>query len=45
MSDLKDNVIKIFNSVSEAAKEFPSCRSVLKGTSKQSHGYKFEYIN
>lgn len=45
MFDLKGTIIKTFNSVTEASKEFPGCRSVLKGTSKQSHGYKFEYIN
>jgi len=44
MLDLKGNKIKIFNSVSEASKEFSSCRSVLKGTSKKSGGYKFEYV-
>lgn len=45
MLDLSGNLIKIFDSVTEAQKEFKSCRSVLKGTSKQSRGYKFEYIN
>ena len=35
--------IKTFDTVSQADKEYPGCRSVLKGSSKTSHGYIFKY--
>jgi hypothetical protein len=45
MINSNNDVIKIFESVSDAIKEFPGCASVLNGRCKQSHGYNFEYIN
>lgn len=41
--DKQGNIIKEFESVSEAEKVYSGVRSVLKGSSNQAHGYKFAY--
>lgn len=43
MYDKTGVIIKTFNTVSQADKEYLGCRSVLKGSSKISHGYIFKY--
>lgn len=43
MYDKNGVFIKTFDTVSQADKEYPGCRSVLKGSSKTSHGYIFKY--
>ena len=45
MLTLDGTLVKIFSSVADAIREFPGCASVLSGRCKQSHNYKFEYIN
>ena len=42
--DLNGNLIKIWDSISQCAKEHPKCREVLKGVRKQTHGFTFSYI-
>ena len=42
--DLEGNLIKIWNTVTECAKEHPKCREVLKGFRNMTHGFKFKYI-
>lgn len=42
--DLKGNLIKIFNTVTECRREFSGCRQVLSGKYKTSGGYVFKYI-
>lgn len=43
--DLNHNLIKIWDSVSECKKEFPSCQKVCRKERKTSKGYIFEYIS
>ena len=43
--DKNHNLIKIWNSVSECKKEFPSCQKVCRKERKSSNGYIFEYIS
>lgn len=43
MYDKSGTLIKVFKTVSEASKEYPGCRSVLRGNSKTSHGFIFKY--
>lgn len=38
-------LIKIWDSISECAKEHPKCRDVIKGGRNQTHGYTFKYYN
>lgn len=42
--DLKGNLIKVYNTVTECTKDFSGCRHVLHGTRKTSGGYVFKYI-
>lgn len=44
MLTLDGILVKIFDSVADAIKEFPGCASVLKGRCKQAYNYKFEYV-
>lgn len=39
-----NELIKIWNSVSECAKIHPKCREVLKGQRNHTHGYTFKYL-
>ena len=40
-----DNVlVKVFNTVREARKEFPNISKVLKGEANHCHNFKFKYI-
>lgn len=43
--DLNKNLIKIWDSVSECKKEFPSCQKVCRKERKSTKGYIFEYIS
>lgn len=43
--DLSHNLIKIWDSVSECKKEFPSCQKVCRKERKSTNGYIFEYIS
>lgn len=45
MMDTKGNIIKIFNSLSDAKKEYPGCQSVIRGITKTCKGYIFQYFN
>jgi hypothetical protein len=41
--DLEGNLIKIYNTVTECAKEHSGCKKVLSGQYKKSGGYIFKY--
>lgn len=43
--DLNHNLIKIWDSVSDCKKEFPSCQKVCRKERKSSKGFIFEYIS
>lgn len=43
--DKDNNLIKIWDTVSECQKVFPACRKVCNGTRKTTGGYIFKYIN
>lgn len=43
--DKEHNLIKIWNSVAECKKEFPSCQKVCRKERKSTNGYIFEYIS
>ena len=43
--DKNNNLIKIWDTVSECQKVFPACRKVCNGTRKTTGGYIFKYIN
>lgn len=43
--DLNHNLIKVWNSVSECKKEFPSCQKVCRKQRRSTNGYIFEYIS
>ena len=43
--DLDHNLIKIWDSVEECKKEFPSCQKVCRKERKSSKGFIFEYIS
>lgn len=43
--DLQHNLIKIWNTVSECKKAFPSCQKVCRKERRSSNGYIFEYIS
>lgn len=43
--DKNHNLIKIWESVSECKKEFPSCQKVCRKERKSTNGYIFEYIS
>ena len=43
--DKNHNLIKIWDSVSECKKEFPSCQKVCRKERKSTKGYIFEYIS
>ena len=43
--DLNHNLIKIWDSVTECKKEFPSCQKVCRKERKTSKGFIFEYIS
>ena len=43
--DINHNLIKIWDSVSECKKEFPSCQKVCRKERKTSKGFIFEYIS
>lgn len=43
--DKNNNLIKIWDSVTECKKEFPACRKVCNGTRKTTRGYIFKYID
>lgn len=42
--DLKGNLIKIWNTVTECTKQYSGCRHVLTGRNKTSGGYIFKYL-
>lgn len=42
--DINDKLVKVFNTVREARKEFPNVSKVLNGTAKHCHGYTFKYL-
>ena len=42
--DLDGNLVKIYNTVTECAKEHPKCREVLKGFRNKTHNLVFKYI-
>lgn len=42
--DLEGNLVKVWDTVSECAKEHPKCREVLKGFRNKTHNYIFKYI-
>lgn len=42
--DLNNNLIKIYNTVTECTKDFSGCRHVLQGKRKTSGGFIFKYI-
>lgn len=42
--DLEGNLVKIYNTVTECAKEHSGCKRVLSGQYKKSHGFVFKYI-
>lgn len=42
---MDDVLIKTFNTVREARKEFPNVSKVLNGSAKHCHNFKFKYIN
>ena len=42
--DLDGNLVKIWRTVTECAKEHPKCREVLKGFRIKTHGFVFKYI-
>lgn len=41
---MDDVLVKIFNTVREARKEFPNVSKVLKGETKHCHNFKFKYL-
>lgn len=43
--DIEGNLIKIYKSVTECQKDFPSVRNVLKGRTKQTKGFYFKYLD
>ena len=43
--DLNHNLIKVWDSVSECKKEYPSCQKVCRKERKSSKGFIFEYIS
>lgn len=43
--DLQGNLIKIWNSVADCKKEFPSCQKVCRKERKSTKGFYFEYIS
>jgi hypothetical protein len=43
--DMEHNLIKIWDSVSECKKEFPSCQKVCRKERKSTNGFIFEYIS
>lgn len=43
--DIEGNLIKIYKSVTECQKDFPSVRNVLKGKTKQTKGFYFKYLD
>ena len=43
--DLNHNLIKIWDSISECKKQFPSCQKVCRKQRKTSKGYIFEYLS
>ena len=43
--DKDNNLVKIWDSVTECKKEFPACRKVCNGTRKTTGGYIFKYID
>lgn len=43
--DLQHNLIKIWDSVKDCKKEFPSCQKVCRKERKSSKGYIFEYLS
>lgn len=40
--DLQGNLVKVWDSISQCAKEHPKVRAVLKGIKHQTHGYTFK---
>lgn len=42
--DMNYNLIKIWNSVSECKKEFPSCQKVCRKQRRSTNGFIFEYV-
>ena len=43
--DLNNNLIKVYNTVTECTKDFSGCRHVLHGNRKTSGGFIFKYID
>lgn len=43
--DLEHNLVKIWDTVAECKKEFPSCQKVCRKQRKSTNGYIFEYIS
>lgn len=41
---MDDKLVKVFNTVREARKEFPNVSKVLNGTANHCHNYKFKYL-
>lgn len=41
---MDDKLVKVFNTVREARKEFPNVSKVLNGSAKHCHNYKFKYL-
>ena len=41
--DLEGNLIKVWDTVGECAKQFSKCREVAKGIKSQTKGYVFKY--
>lgn len=42
--DPEGNVVKVWDNITQCAKEHPKCREVLKGVRAHTHGYTFKYI-
>ena len=42
---MDDKLVKVFNTVREARKEFPNVSKVLKGQATHCHNFKFKYID
>lgn len=43
--DLKGNLVKTFDTITECIKEFPYCRKVLRGERKTANNHIFKYIS
>jgi hypothetical protein len=41
---MDNKLVKVFNTVREARKEFPNVSKVLNGSANHCHNYKFKYL-